>query len=129
MRAELVIGDLCPQVWLTAWSGPAAATPAGRHGADLSVNLQQIRAPLKSYDRTVSKTAHSDRTSSTGHIALDGETQGGGGGGQEACSRYSLTIEEFLSWQLRLAQHGLVGLQTKKIKHHRLKLRTRHTSP
>ena len=43
---------------------------------------------------------------------------------QEACSRYSLTIEEFLSWQLRLAQHGLVGLQTRKIKQHRLKLRS-----
>jgi hypothetical protein len=41
---------------------------------------------------------------------------------QDACSRYSLTIEEFLSWQLRLAQHGREGLQTKKIKQHRLKL-------
>jgi hypothetical protein len=42
---------------------------------------------------------------------------------QEACERYSLTLEEFLSWQLRIEQHGLVGLQTNKIKRHRLKLR------
>jgi hypothetical protein len=41
----------------------------------------------------------------------------------EACERYSLTIEEFLSWQVRLAQHGAVALQTSKVKRHRLRLR------
>jgi hypothetical protein len=44
---------------------------------------------------------------------------------EETCSSYSLTIEEFLSWQLRIEQHGLVGLQTRKIKQHRLRLRAR----
>jgi hypothetical protein len=42
---------------------------------------------------------------------------------EEACERYSLTIEEFLSWQVRLAQHGPAALQTSKIKRHRLRLR------
>src|ERR1700693_6009076 len=29
---------------------------------------------------------------------------------EEACSRYTLTVEEFLSWQSTIDQHGLTGL-------------------
>ena len=28
---------------------------------------------------------------------------------EEACSRYTLTVEEFLSWQYSIDQHGLAG--------------------
>ena len=42
---------------------------------------------------------------------------------EEACSRYSLSIEEFLSWQIRLKQHGVAALETGKTKRHRLRLR------
>jgi hypothetical protein len=31
---------------------------------------------------------------------------------EDACSRYMLTVEEFLSWQSSIDQHGLAGLRT-----------------
>ncbi len=30
----------------------------------------------------------------------------------EACSRYRLTVDEYLSWQNSLDQHGMAGLRT-----------------
>ena len=38
---------------------------------------------------------------------------------EEACQRYRLTLEEFLSWQASVDQHGLVGLRTTRIQHYR----------
>jgi hypothetical protein len=29
----------------------------------------------------------------------------------DACARYALTVEEFLSWQTAIRQHGLAGLR------------------
>ncbi len=37
----------------------------------------------------------------------------------DACDRYKLTIEEFLSWQRQIDRHGLPGLRATKLKHHR----------
>ncbi|AGF74775.1 hypothetical protein BAnh1_09020 [Bartonella australis AUST/NH1] len=37
----------------------------------------------------------------------------------EACQRYTLTLEEFLSWQSLVNEHGLAGLRTTKIQHYR----------
>ena len=37
----------------------------------------------------------------------------------EACSRYSLTVDEFRSWQRLLKSHGVKGLRTTKIKKYR----------
>ncbi|WP_336294223.1 CtrA inhibitor SciP [Bartonella sp. CB169] len=37
----------------------------------------------------------------------------------EACQRYSLTVEEFLSWQSLIDEHGLAGLRTTKIQNYR----------
>ena len=37
----------------------------------------------------------------------------------EACSRYSLTVDEFRSWQRLLKNHGVQGLRTTKIKKYR----------
>lgn len=37
----------------------------------------------------------------------------------EACSRYTLTTEEFLSWQMAIDRHGLAGLRTTRIQHYR----------
>jgi hypothetical protein len=31
---------------------------------------------------------------------------------EEACSRYRLTVDEFLSWQYSIDQHGLAGLRS-----------------
>ena len=37
----------------------------------------------------------------------------------EACNRYTLTVEEFLSWQASIDQHGLAGLRTTRIQQYR----------
>lgn len=37
----------------------------------------------------------------------------------EACSRYTLTTEEFLGWQASIDRHGLAGLRTTRIQHYR----------
>ncbi|WP_455481672.1 CtrA inhibitor SciP [Bartonella sp. B35(2025)] len=37
----------------------------------------------------------------------------------EACKLYTLTVEEFLSWQSLIDEHGLAGLQTTKIQRYR----------
>src|SRR5438045_6768669 len=36
---------------------------------------------------------------------------------EEACSRYTLTIDEFLSWQSLIDQYGLAGLRTRSEEH------------
>jgi hypothetical protein len=37
----------------------------------------------------------------------------------EACTRYSLTNEEFLSWQASIDRYGLAGLRTTRIQQYR----------
>ena len=39
----------------------------------------------------------------------------------EACSRYTLTVGEFVSWQMSIDQHGLAGLRTTQIQEYRKK--------
>jgi len=38
---------------------------------------------------------------------------------EEACSRYMLTVDEFLSWQSSIDQHGLAGLRTTRVQEYR----------
>jgi Protein of unknown function (DUF1153) len=38
---------------------------------------------------------------------------------EEACTRYTLTVEEFLAWQASIDDHGLAGLRTTRIQHYR----------
>src|SRR5437899_12655312 len=38
---------------------------------------------------------------------------------EEACSRYTLTVDEFLSWQVSIDQFGLAGLRTTRIQQYR----------
>lgn len=38
---------------------------------------------------------------------------------EEACTRYTLTVEEFLSWQASIEDHGLAGLRTTRIQQYR----------
>ncbi len=38
---------------------------------------------------------------------------------EEACTRYTLTVEEFLSWQASIEEHGLAGLRTTRIQQYR----------
>ncbi|MDC9701475.1 MAG: DUF1153 domain-containing protein [Alphaproteobacteria bacterium] len=37
----------------------------------------------------------------------------------EACNRYTLTVEEFLSWQRSIEQHGLAGLRATRVQDYR----------
>lgn len=38
---------------------------------------------------------------------------------EEACDRYSLSVEEFLSWQRMIESHGLPGLRTTRVQAYR----------
>lgn len=38
---------------------------------------------------------------------------------EEACRRYTLSVEEFLSWQRAIEQHGLPGLRATRIQDYR----------
>ena len=38
---------------------------------------------------------------------------------EEACERYDLSVEEFLSWQRAINEHGLPGLRTTRLQEYR----------
>jgi hypothetical protein len=38
---------------------------------------------------------------------------------EEACSRYTLTVDEFLAWQDSIDRHGFAGLRTTRIQLYR----------
>lgn len=38
---------------------------------------------------------------------------------EEACDRYSLTVDEFLSWQRSIDKHGLAGLKATQVQKYR----------
>jgi hypothetical protein len=39
----------------------------------------------------------------------------------EACSSYSLTVDEFLSWQSSIDQYGIAGLRATRVQQYRQK--------
>jgi hypothetical protein len=43
---------------------------------------------------------------------------------EEACLRYNLSVDEFLSWQRLLEEHGVVGLRATRTKKYRDGART-----
>jgi len=38
---------------------------------------------------------------------------------EEACTRYTLSVEEFLSWQRSIDRHGMRGLRTTRLQDYR----------
>ena len=38
---------------------------------------------------------------------------------EDACGRYTLSVEEFQSWQSLIEQHGIPGLRATRIQHYR----------
>ena len=38
---------------------------------------------------------------------------------EDACNRYKLSVEEFLSWQSLIEQHGMRGLRTTRLQQYR----------
>ncbi len=38
---------------------------------------------------------------------------------EEACERYKLSVEEFISWQRLIEQHGMRGLRTTRLQQYR----------
>ena len=65
------------------------------------------------------------RTNSKGEKYVIGPTGvvAAGRGGllslDEACDRYRLTNEEFLTWQSSIDRHGLAGLRTTRLQQYR----------
>lgn len=45
---------------------------------------------------------------------------------EEACQRYTLSVEEFLSWQRSIDRHGLRGLRTTRLQDYRTTEQTGH---
>ena len=46
---------------------------------------------------------------------------------EEACERYSLSVEEYLAWQKAIERNGMPGLRVTRVQHYRA-LDTRATS-
>lgn len=42
---------------------------------------------------------------------------------EEACARYTLSVEEFLSWQRSIDRHGMRGLRTTRLQDYRASAR------
>jgi len=38
---------------------------------------------------------------------------------EDACARYTLTVEEFLAWQRAIERHGLAGLRATRVQQYR----------
>lgn len=38
---------------------------------------------------------------------------------EDACARYTLTVEEFLAWQRAIDRHGLAGLRATRVQQYR----------
>ena len=38
---------------------------------------------------------------------------------EDACTRYSLSLEEFQSWQKAIAENGVAGLRVTRVQHYR----------
>ncbi len=38
---------------------------------------------------------------------------------EEACTRYDLTVDEFMGWKSAIDQHGVAGLRTTRLQHYR----------
>ena len=47
---------------------------------------------------------------------------------EEACERYKLTLEEYLSWQAAVDRFGLAGLRTTKVQEYRSRTVPAHRS-
>lgn len=41
---------------------------------------------------------------------------------EEACERYTLSVEEFLSWQRLIDRHGVRGLRATRLQEYRMKV-------
>ena len=46
---------------------------------------------------------------------------------EEACARYTLSVEEFLSWQRSIDRHGMRGLRTTRLQDYRAAARRSRT--
>jgi len=44
---------------------------------------------------------------------------------EEACNRYKLSVEEFLSWQRLIDEHGMRGLRTTRLQQYRRAMQAR----
>ena len=68
-------------------------------------------------------TAHKLHTAVLSPLGENGAGFSDHGGGllslEEACDRYKLTVDEFLSWKRSIDRHGLPGLRATRIQDYR----------
>ena len=79
--------------------------------------------PIRSWDIAPGEPARPPKDTKRWVIRRKAEVVAAVRGGllslEEACQRYTLTTEEFLSWQFSIEQHGLAGLRTTRIQQYR----------
>ena len=87
---------------------PTPQKPAlPRHGERRIVRIEDLPPPgIKRW--VIRRKAEVVAAVRAGILSLD-----------EACDRYKLSVEEFLSWQRSIDRHGLRGLRTTRIQDYR----------
>ena len=87
---------------------PTPQKPAlPRHGERRIVRIEDLPPPgIKRW--VIRRKAEVVAAVRAGVISID-----------EACQRYTLSVEEFLSWQRSIDRHGLRGLRTTRLQDYR----------
>jgi hypothetical protein len=86
---------------------PKAKHVIGPDGSPLSI--ADLPAPGSHHRWVIRRKAQVVAAVRGGLLSLD-----------EACNRYMLTVDEFLSWQASIEKHGLAGLRTTRTQKYRM---------
>jgi hypothetical protein len=81
--------------------------PAGRREDDLAARFADLPPP-NTKRWVIRRKAEVVAAVRSGTISLE-----------DACNRYKLSIEEFLSWQRLIDSHGLAGLRVTRLQDYR----------
>src|SRR5579862_8888668 len=81
--------------------------PTGRREDDLAARFAEL-PPANTKRWVIRRKAEVVAAVRSGTISLE-----------DACSRYKLSIEEFLTWQRLIDSHGLAGLRVTRLQDYR----------
>jgi hypothetical protein len=96
-------------------------TQDGLSGGDIAPRLSAIQDDLPPSD--------TKRWVARRKAAVVNAVRNGAIGLEEACHRYELSVEEFLSWKRGIEAHGVAGLRVTRLQIHRDTHPTRLTKP
>ena|SRR5579883_77940 len=88
-------------------SGVQQSRPVGRPNDELAARLADL-PPANTKRWVIRRKAEVVAAVRSGMISLE-----------DACNRYKLSIEEFLSWQRLIDSHGLAGLRVTRLQDYR----------